>query len=224
MASVDFYYFDQSPPCRLVEMVACAIKLPINKHPINLFAGEHMQEDYLKINPQHKVPFIVDGDLKMTESRAIAQYLVNRYGGDNNPLYPSDPVKRARVDEILCFDASSVYPAMAQIYVPVFRESKPVNQEKVEQLKKHFQVLEDRLNSSGSKFITGDDLTIADIALSATYGFTKTFSIDVSEFKQLSAYFERLASSIPQFKEINDGPMEKMKNYVDQLLESAAKE
>ena len=65
--TIDFYYIPESPPCRTVELVANQINVELNKKFLNLAEGEHLKEDFLKINPQHTVPTIVDGDLMLTE-------------------------------------------------------------------------------------------------------------------------------------------------------------
>ena len=45
---------------------------------LDLWKGEHMTPDYLKMNPQHTVPTVKEGDLCLTESRAAATYLVDK--------------------------------------------------------------------------------------------------------------------------------------------------
>ena len=49
----------------------------------------------LQINPQHAVPTLVDGDLVLTESRAVATYIVEAYGKDT-ALLPASPKARAK--------------------------------------------------------------------------------------------------------------------------------
>lgn len=63
----------------------------------------------MKINPRHQVPVLVDGDFVLTESRAIACYLANLH--PESSLYPSEPKKRAVVDQRLYMDATYVVPA-----------------------------------------------------------------------------------------------------------------
>ena len=59
----------------------------------------------MKLNPAHCIPTLVEGDFSLWESRAILQYLVNKYA-PNSPLYPNDPKKRAVIDRTLNFDVS----------------------------------------------------------------------------------------------------------------------
>ena len=89
-------------------MTAECLGLEYNFKQVDIMAGEHMQPKYLAINPQHTIPTMVDGEVVLNESRAIAAYLVNKYG-KNDKLYPKDPVARARVDQRLYFDMGVFY-------------------------------------------------------------------------------------------------------------------
>ena len=75
---------------------------------VNLMTGDHMKPEFLALNPMHNIPTMKDGEFVMNESRAIAAYLVNKYGKDD-ALYPKDPEVRARVDQRLYFDMGVFY-------------------------------------------------------------------------------------------------------------------
>src|SRR4051812_46471375 len=64
---------------------------------VNIGGGENRTPEYLAINPNGKVPVLVDGDVVIWESRAINAYLASKYQKDD--LYPTDPVRRAMVDQ-----------------------------------------------------------------------------------------------------------------------------
>merc|ERR1711911_17935 len=103
---VDLYSMAPSAPCRSVLMTAKALGVDVNVKPVNLFAGEHMTPEFLKLNPQHNVPTIDDDGFVLNESRAICTYLVRKYGKDDS-LYPKDVQKRALVDQRLYFDMAA---------------------------------------------------------------------------------------------------------------------
>lgn len=69
---------------------------------------EQLSDWFMKINPRHQVPALVDGDFVLTESRAIACYLANQHAG--NSLYPIDAKQRAVVDQMLYLDATYIVP------------------------------------------------------------------------------------------------------------------
>lgn len=213
--TVDLYYMAESPPCRLVEMVASLAGVTLNKHQLNLFAQDHLKEDYLKLNPLHKVPFMVDGDLKINESRAISSYLIDKYMAQNNTLYPKDAVDRARIDEILFIDAS-LYSIANKLLGPKIRGPVENLDEVAEKAYRDMLAyLESRLNmNGGKKFLFADHITLADVSLVTTFFFPQACDYDMSEFKALNKYLSDVGTAIPNFAEINDKPNENLRNFI----------
>ncbi len=68
------------------------------------------------MNPQHTIPCIRDGDFVLSESRAIACYIVDCYAQDDK-LYPRDPKVRAQVDHRLYFDIGTLMKSLASVMV-----------------------------------------------------------------------------------------------------------
>jgi glutathione S-transferase len=223
MTSIDFYYMPESPPCRAVEMVASLVSAPLNKHYINLFTKDHLKEDFAKVTVLHKVPYIVDGDLKLGESRAIMMYLVNKYKPDDEHLYPKDPVKRAPIDELLFYEIGTLFAAQSKLLRPkIFGPVKEFNTEDEKSYKDCLQYLDERLGGNGAKrFMLGDHLTIADVSLAATFTFAVACDYDLSDYKNLVPYLERMKSAIPNYGEINDKPVENMTKFIRSKQEAS---
>lgn len=223
-SQVKFYYMPESPPCRTVEMVAELAGVKLDKQYVNLAKQEHLKPEYLQINPIGTIPFIIDGDVKIGESRAIACYLVNKYMPSDNTLYPHDPSERAKVDELLYLDIGYVYAATTKYFSPrIFGKAKEFDQEAGEKLAKSFEYLDKRLeNNGGRKFLLGDELTLADVSFAASLSFPEACGYDLTKFTHLHAYHERLKESIPKYHEINDKANQNMKIYISEKLANKA--
>lgn len=105
-----------SPPARACLLLSRYLKLDIEVKNIDLAGGEQHSEEFKKLNPLKNVPVLIDGDFVLAESRAILAYLVNlRQPG--NDLYPTDPKKRAVIDQRLYYDATLVFAKLAAIVV-----------------------------------------------------------------------------------------------------------
>ena len=78
------------------------------QHPVNLRTGEHRGEAYRRINPQGRVPVLVDGGAAYTQSIAILEYLEERY--PEPPLLPGSAGERARVRALVQLVASDMHP------------------------------------------------------------------------------------------------------------------
>lgn len=177
--------------------------------------GEHLSGEYAKINPAKKVPFMIDGDVKIGESRAIAAYLCNKYMPDDNTLYPRDPHKRAKVDELLWFEGTSLFQSVSRYIRPLIYVPGKLILEDEGVLRKNLSLLNERLAASKEGKYPLGDITIADIAIAASMTCIEACELDISEFKALNNYLEHLKSDIPKYHEINDKPTENMKNFMN---------
>ena len=73
---------------------------------VDILKGEHYEPAYSKINPNHLIPMLEDGDFRLTESAAILRYLAEKTG---SPAYPKDLKQRARVNEVMDWFNSNFY-------------------------------------------------------------------------------------------------------------------
>jgi glutathione S-transferase len=137
--------------------------LPYEVHVINLLAGDQKHPDYLKLNPNGRIPTIVDRDadnFAVFESGAILIYLAEKTG----KLMPTDPRGRSRVIQWLMFQMGGVGPMMGQanVFFRYFPEKLPAAIARYQnESRRLFEVLDRRL---GESEWLADVYSIADIA------------------------------------------------------------
>lgn len=115
-SELKFYHGAGSPVSRACLLLIRKLGLDVEVKMVNLAAGEQNDSEFLKLNPLHQVPVLVDGDFVLTESRAILAYLVNKFQPGSS-LYPSEAKARAIVDQRLYYDATVVFESSASIIV-----------------------------------------------------------------------------------------------------------
>lgn len=187
-----------SPPCRSVMMVAKSLGVQLNLKPIDIYKQEHLTPEFLKINPQHTIPTLVDNGFAIWESRAILGYLVEKYG-KNDSLFPKDAKKRAVVNQRLYFDMGNLYQHFYNYFIPIMRGS-PADPEKFKKVEDSLEVFDKFLENT--KYAAGDNLTIADYALVSTYSTILQSGMDFSGYKNVTRWYES-RSSFPGI-EINE--------------------
>jgi glutathione S-transferase len=137
--------------------------LPYEVRVVNLMAGEQKNPDYLKLNPNGRIPTIVDrdeGDFAVFESGAIMIYLAEKTGR----LLPQDRKGRSRVIQWLMFQMGGIGPMMGQanVFFRYFPEKiQPAIDRYHHECRRLFEVLDTRL--ADNEFLAGD-YSIADIA------------------------------------------------------------
>jgi GSH-dependent disulfide-bond oxidoreductase len=137
--------------------------LPYETHAVNLAKNEQKEAWFLAINPNGRIPAIIDRDcagLAVFESGAIMIHLAEKTGR----LLPNDTARRARVLSWLMFQMGGVGPMMGQanVFFRYFPEKiQPVIDRYQNESRRLFEVLDRRL--SESEWLA-DDFSIADIA------------------------------------------------------------
>ncbi|MCA9695073.1 MAG: glutathione S-transferase N-terminal domain-containing protein [Nannocystaceae bacterium] len=132
-------------------------------HPIRLGEGDQKQEWFLKINPNGRIPAIVDrdeDDFAVFESGAILIYLAEKTG----KLLPTDVRGRSRVMQWLMFQMGGIGPMMGQanVFYRYAPEKIPFAIERYQrESRRLFEVLDRQLE--GNEYLAGD-YSIADIA------------------------------------------------------------
>ncbi|WP_367890732.1 glutathione S-transferase family protein [Sphingomonas morindae] len=161
---LDVYAF-ATPNSVKVPIVLEELGLDYALHAINVRKGDQKAPDFLALNPNAKVPVLVDSDgperLVLTESAAILVYLAEKAG----KLLPSTGEARARVFEQLFFHASGLSPAFGQsgFFQRFAAEPQPIAIERFSgEAKRTVSVLDGLLATR--RFVAGEDFTIADIA------------------------------------------------------------
>jgi len=195
--TMDFYCMMLSAPCRGALLTAKALGLEMNIKNLNLLAGEQNKPEFLAINPQHKVPTLVDGGLTLWESRAISAYLVNKYGKDDS-LYPKDPKTRAQVDRLLYFDMGTLYLRYSDYAYPKVFLGGELCPKKLALIHEALEHLNTFL--AGHDYAVGNSITIADHFLIVSVSTIKVSGIDVSSYCNIGPWMKRCAKNMPGYE------------------------
>jgi GST-like protein len=167
------------------------LEIPYQIHFVNLSENEQKQEWFLKLNPNGRIPVIVDreaDDLAVFESGAIMIYLAEKAGR----LLPSNGAGRARVLSWLMFQMGGVGPMMGQanVFYRYFPEKlQPAIDRYQHESRRLFEVLERGLRDS--QWLAGD-YSIADIANWCWVRTHKWSGVSVDGLDHLQAWMSRM--------------------------------
>ncbi|XP_026740574.1 glutathione S-transferase 1-like [Trichoplusia ni] len=203
--SLKLYHFTVSGPSRGALLAARYLQLPIEIQPVNTFKKDNLKESFLKINPQHCVPTLEDNGFILWESRAIACYLADKYGKDEQ-FYPKDLQKRAFVNQRLYFDATFLNVKMRAICAPILFSGATEIQKP---LKDDFNTTLGFLDIflSSTKWLAGDNPTVADTASYATLSSILAVGWDISSFPNIQRWVKQ-CGSLPGAEENDAGAKE----------------
>ncbi|XP_013101445.2 glutathione S-transferase 1-1 [Stomoxys calcitrans] len=193
---MDFYYMPPSAPCRSVEMTALAVGVKLNKHVLDLTKGEQLKPEFVKINPQHTIPTLVDNGFALWESRAILVYLCEKYDSSKK-WYPNCVKTRAIVNQRLYFDMGTLYKSFADYYYPQIMKKAPADPEMLKKIETAFEFFNTFLD--GKKFAAGDSPTVADIALLSTVTNFDAANFDFSKYANVAQWYEACKTVIPGY-------------------------
>lgn len=150
------------------------LQAPYEFQLLDMRVGEHLQPDFLAINPFGKVPAIADGDLQLWESGAILLYLAEKF----------EQVKtiseKAIASQWVLFANATLGTGL---FVAESREK-----ETPRLLKGLNQVLENQ------EYLTGDRFTVADVAVGSILGYgILMLQLSYADYPAVDAYVKRIS-------------------------------
>ena len=162
------FYYSLAPNPMKVALFLEEAELPYEAIPVDTRKGDQHKPDYLAINPNAKVPAIVDGDATVFDSNAILLYLAEKTG---KFLPPNTPKARGELLSWLMFVASGIGPYSGQAVH--FKHFAP---EKLDyaitryafEADRHYGILDRHL--ADRRYMLGDTYTIVDMA---TWGWAR---------------------------------------------------
>ena len=166
-------------------------------HPIHIGKGDQFTPDYLAINPNGKIPAIVDSDgpggapITVFESGAIMIYLAEKSGR----FLPTEPVARMEVIQWLMFQMGGIGPMFGQVhhFLRAAKEKVPYGIERYgTEARRLYGVLDRRLD--GRDHLAGDGYSIADIATWPWVFRHGWQQIDLADFPNVKRWFDAVGS------------------------------
>lgn len=188
---MDLYTFG-TPNGQKIPIMLEELGIPYNVKKIDITKGEQKTPEFLKINPNGKIPALVDEGVVIFESVAILIYLAEKY----KKFLPASGPERYAVLEWALFQAAGVGPMLGQFgHFKVFAKEKIPYAIERYQAEAHrlFEVLETQL--SKNKFLAGETYSIADIT---TFPWIRAFevfykeSIDAAKFPSLKRWMKEV--------------------------------
>ena len=192
---IDLYTWT-TPNGRKVSIMLEELGLPYQAHPVNIGKGEQFAPEYLKINPNGKIPSIVDPQgpdgkpIAMMESGAILIYLARKTG----KLFPQ--AERAQYDVLqwLMFQMGGVGPMFGQThhFLRAAKEPVPYAIERyMTETRRLYAVLNDRLKVHD--YLAGA-YSIADIATYPWVARHEWHKTDLNEFPHVRRWFDAISA------------------------------
>ena len=170
------------------------IGMPYEVHPVNIHNGDQFKSEYLAINPNSKIPSIIDTEgpggkpFTLFESGAILMYLAEKSG----KLWPADMRQRYTVIQWLMFQMGGVGPMFGQ--ANYFYRLEEKNLQAIDRFKKEALRLYNVLNQAlGEREYLAGEYSLADIATYPWVGRHEGHHVKLEEFPHVKRWFDKLS-------------------------------
>lgn len=193
---IDLYTWT-TPNGRKVSVMLEECGLPYNVHEINIGADEQFTQEFLAINPNGKIPAIVDSEgpdgrsISMMESGAILVYL----SGKTGKFLPESPRGKYEALQWLMFQMGGVGPMFGQAhhFIRSAKEEVPYGIERYSrETRRLYGVLDKHL--SKEEYLAAGEYTIADIATYPWIARHEWHKVDLNDFPNVKRWYDEIGT------------------------------
>lgn len=169
------------------------LNLPYENINVDMMKKEHKADWYLDINPNGKVPALVDDDLKLFESFAINYYLAEKYKPE---FLGKDAKEKALTQQWSYWAATELQGPMIEIFIQkVFMPEGKKDLAAIEKNEKMLPELFSILNKSleNRAFLNGNEFTLADLNVASVASIAHPIGFDMKPYNNINGWMGRIA-------------------------------
>jgi glutathione S-transferase len=188
------YDFPFSPNCRKVRAVAYELGITLEPVHVDLLKGGSRTPEHLALNPNGRVPVLVDGDLILWESTAIMRYLAT-----GSALVPTARRPAAEMDRWIAWQLAHLGPALSKVafekIVKKLTGRGAPDEARIAEGTAELAALTAILDGAlaDREYVAGA-LTLADFALAAHYSLAGACGISLAPHARVEAWLSRVCA------------------------------
>lgn len=183
------YSFPLSGHSHRAELALSLMGLGFENKVMDLPAGEHKSDWFLKLNPEGKVPVLVDGDDVIYESTAILTYLAAKYDTENKWI-PADARDQSLVQRFFAQASGPVAAGPARARLIQIFGAKYDTEETIRNAHAYLTGLEAYLE--GRDYLLGEAFTFADVALYSYIARAPEGFVSLDDYPRIRAWLTRV--------------------------------
>lgn len=191
--TIKLFGFPMSPNARRALIALEEVGEPYEYVMVDLMSGGQRAPEYVALNPNGRVPTLVDGELVLWESHAILEYLAAKH--PEKRLAGSTPAEVAHIAKYLFLNASHLGPALAGIFAHTIRLPE---EKRIPQIAENGRAEATRILGildralEGKSALVGERVTLADIAVASNVALAPMLGFDLGAYPNVGAWLERL--------------------------------
>lgn len=194
--SLTFYYSPHSSASP-VHWTLEELGIPYEKVQIDLKANQQKQPEFLKVNPNGRVPVLVHDGVVIFESAAIQLYLGETFGVAKG-LYPAPGPKRGEAMKWIIWTNVTLGDALGRMgrnigeWAPADERNAKAGASAKAEVEGCLRIVEDAL--SGKEFLVGNSVSIADMHLASWLAYVQMMKVNLAPFPNINAWSSRVTS------------------------------
>jgi glutathione S-transferase len=202
--AVKLYMNPMSANARRPRLVSRLCGLPLEEIVVHLQRGEHRAPEFLRLNPNGRIPTLQDGDFVLWESGAICQYLAHKAG--RTDLWPADPREQADISRWQFWNHTQwalplgvlTWERLMKRLVGKGPPDEALVQAKLAEFEANAQMLDSHLEQH--PWLAAGRFTLAEVAVGCTLSWWKPTQLPLERHPRLWRWFQRV-TALPAWEE-----------------------